>query len=350
MQLSSAAAVWRLARRRPLVLLYHRVADVDVDPWGLAVRPADFERHIRLLSQFYRIVSLASLVKDRGDTEAPHARLAITFDDGYRDNLEDAWPILERYRAPATFFISCAALDSNREFWWDALERLLLRPGTLPPALSIESDGDRMTVGLGDGHYTQREFELHKNWIATDPAPTVRHRAFLDLWSRIRDMNAEDRGRAMDDLCAQGGIPSHARSSHRTMAAEDVRRMSASALVEIGAHTISHGRLAAAAAVEQHREIGGSKAQLEAICQKAVTSFSYPFGGRATYSSETIDIVRAAGFARACAVDPSALWPGFDRWQTPRCFVPPGGTRTLLRHMAAWAKRSGEDRADRRPP
>jgi peptidoglycan/xylan/chitin deacetylase (PgdA/CDA1 family) len=133
--------MWRLARRRPLVLLYHRVADLELDPWGLAVRPVEFARHVRLLSRLFTIVPLASLVPGREAAAGSSGRLAITFDDGYRDNADTAWPVLQQYGLPATFFISCSTLDSGRELWWDTLERLLLWPGTLPARLTVMSAG-----------------------------------------------------------------------------------------------------------------------------------------------------------------------------------------------------------------
>lgn len=333
MHIRSAATVWRLAARRPLILLYHRVADLDVDPWNLAVRPADFERHLRLLSALYEIVPLSSLVPQ---TEPPPRRrqLAITFDDGYLDNFEVAWPILRRHGLPATFFISCSAVESGREFWWDALEGALLRPGNLPPDVFIA--GERIHIDVRARTYSERDCFLHRSWKAGQPSPTARHRTFLSLWARLLDMKGAERDCAIEDLCRQVQAEPAARPTRGAMSPDQVRRLSSSPTVEIGAHGVSHRRLSSASPEEQRSEVVDSKRTLEALCSRPVTSFSYPFGGTDDYSATTLRIVREGGFHRACANHPSPLGDDCDRLQVPRCAVPPGNARLLLRHLASW--------------
>lgn len=287
---------------RPLALLYHRVAALAVDPWGLAVSPADFERHIRVLSKAFELVPLSSL------TAAPRRtglrrRLAITFDDGYADNYEVALPILERYRVPATFFISSSAVESGREFWWDTLERVFLWPSARPAA-----------------------------------APDERQQTFLAVWARLRDLHPRERDLVIEDLCREAGIDVRGPRANRPMNAGELRSLSRSALVEIGAHTVSHRRLATASAEDQRDEIDGSKKAVEAICEMPITSFSYPFGGRDDYSKTTVEIVDTCGLHRAYTAGGGPIGRDVDMLQVPRCFVPPGGVRNLLGSMRRWLR------------
>jgi peptidoglycan/xylan/chitin deacetylase (PgdA/CDA1 family) len=94
-------------RLPPLALTYHGIADVPLrnDPSRLAVRPADFERDVRLLRRWgYRLVTFGQLARLTGAGEgAGHA--ALTFDDGFVDNLTALVPLLRRLDAPATVFV-----------------------------------------------------------------------------------------------------------------------------------------------------------------------------------------------------------------------------------------------------
>ncbi len=83
-------------RPRDIVLLYHRVARIAVDPWGLCVTPEHFVEHLEVLRKCQRISLDQIHVREWfSGTRAP--RVAITFDDGYADNLYQAAPLLEQY-------------------------------------------------------------------------------------------------------------------------------------------------------------------------------------------------------------------------------------------------------------
>lgn len=289
--------------------MYHRVADLDVDPWGLAVRPRDFERHIRLLSTAFNVVPLAAL---QSAARRPHLRppVAITFDDGYADNFENAWPILQRYKVPATFFIPSGPIETGREFWWDTLERAFLSDDT-----------------------TRR---LHGRWRVTDPAPTDKHRSFLSLWARMRELHPAQLDVELAELRDRTGP--HGPATGGPMSAEQLRSLSRSPLVEVGAHTVSHRRLSAAPEADQREEIGKSKKTLEAICGRPVIAFSYPFGGRDDYTQRTVDLVRASGYERAYTACAAPVPHDCDAFQVPRCFVVPGGVTQLLRSVVRWLR------------
>jgi peptidoglycan/xylan/chitin deacetylase (PgdA/CDA1 family) len=118
-RLTSAARLHALLLRRAgVVVAFHRVQDAP-DPHGLSVDRAMFERLCRFFKAHFTVVSLGAFV-DRLERGAPVGRhLAITFDDGYRDNFENARPILERLELPATFFVVSRWLDTDTWPWWD---------------------------------------------------------------------------------------------------------------------------------------------------------------------------------------------------------------------------------------
>src|SRR5437773_7329055 len=134
---------------KSIILLYHRVADVRPDPWSLCVTPQHFAEHLEVLRQQSRPMHLQQLVSRLRDGNLPRHAVAITFDDGYADNLLQAKPALERYDIPATVFVATGNIEQAHEFWWDELERLLLQPGTLPEELRLSIDGKTYRWELG---------------------------------------------------------------------------------------------------------------------------------------------------------------------------------------------------------
>ncbi len=86
-----------------VILLYHRVADLAQDPFGLAVAPAHFREHLSVIRRYSRPISLRQLLSELRNGKLPRRTVAVTFDDGYADNLYAAKPLLEQSDVPATF-------------------------------------------------------------------------------------------------------------------------------------------------------------------------------------------------------------------------------------------------------
>src|SRR5262245_44463727 len=104
-------------RGRPVILMYHRVARVPCDPWGLAVSPERFAEQIDVLVGRRRVIALGALAGALARGDAPRDAAAVTFDDGYADVLTEAVPVLERYGCPATVFLTTGAIGRDGEFW-----------------------------------------------------------------------------------------------------------------------------------------------------------------------------------------------------------------------------------------
>src|SRR5438552_16821331 len=113
----------------PLILMYHRIADEPLDHWDLSVSPAHFEDHLRVICRTRHALPLTEFVKRHmAGTVRPDA-VALTFDDGYVDNLLSAKPRLAAADVPATVFLPTGFLDRPGEFWWDELARFILLEG-----------------------------------------------------------------------------------------------------------------------------------------------------------------------------------------------------------------------------
>ena len=117
---------WFRRRDGPAILMYHRIATPDVDPWGLSVSPERFAEQVQALRARRTILSMDAFVTRLRSGDLPHDAVALTFDDGYLDNLRRAKPILEAADVPATVFLTTGRIGTGKEFWWDELARMVL--------------------------------------------------------------------------------------------------------------------------------------------------------------------------------------------------------------------------------
>ena len=110
------------------VLTYHRIddplAEPDLDPGLVSATPQEFRSQMELLAERYNVVSIHTvLAAQRGEASLPAGAVLITFDDGYRDFAEHAWPVLREFSLPAVLFVPTAFPDQSggAGFWWDRL-------------------------------------------------------------------------------------------------------------------------------------------------------------------------------------------------------------------------------------
>ena len=327
-RLRAGIAYVRAPAGRAAVLRYHRVAEPPLDPWGLAVSPARFAEQLEVLRERFRPLSLRALAEAISRGAIPRRSVAVTFDDGYRDNLTEAKPLLERYGVPATVFVTSGYVASGRDFWWDELEEVCLRAPELPKRVELEVGGERLTWDAGGPVVV-----VPSSWRAWEEPPTPRHALFRALYDRLEVVAHAPRLAALDVLREVTGVERSGEAT--TMSAEEIVRLAEGGLVEVGAHTVTHPALERLSRAQQAEEIGKGRSELEALLGRPVTSFSYPHG---RYGPETVECVREAGFERACTnvKAPAAL--GSPLHEIPRL---PAGDRPgeeLFAQLASWLR------------
>ena len=256
-----------------IVLLYHRVADLRRDPHGLAVRPDRFVQHCEILRQRCDVVRLC-------EANRSLRQVAITFDDGYVDNAGAARSILAAAGLPATFFVTVGRVGQPGQAWWDRLEQIFLDSEITASTIEIEIRGRRL-------------------WADTR-SPRARERAHLALFWRLRPLCLADIESMLADIENQLGVRSFDRESHRWMTVDELRALSASPAVDIGAHTLTHPFLPSLSAEEQWQEIDGSRESLEQLLGTRTSLFSYPYGGPDAVDTVTTELVQKAGYTLAC--------------------------------------------------
>ena len=298
----------RFARRSaPIVLMYHRIADVAWDPWQLAVPPERFARQIDILAREREVVPLSWLAEKLATGRVPRRVAAITFDDGYADVGAHALPVLARHGTPATVFLTTGALGRRVEFWWDRLARTVLAPAVMPPELRLV---------LADGEHV---------WALEDapgdepgPAPPRRHEVYRAVWKSLYLCDDAAREARLDELERQVAAAPPPGPLDRAFDVDEVRAMTASGLVEIGAHTVTHPSLPSLPEPRQRSEIQDSRRACEDLAGRLINGFAYPFGD---YDGVARRLVRELGFAYACSTDPRAVTSGRERHELPRLAV-----------------------------
>lgn len=291
-----------LFQAKCVVLIYHRVKDLELDAQMLAVSPAHFEKQIEYLKTNYKILSLQELIGCLNKKRIPNKSIVITFDDGYADNLYQAAPILVKYNTPATIFISSGMIDSGLEFWWDSLEYIFLAGvATIKKKLEIKIAG------------------INYNWNIekAEDATMVYHK----IQVLIKSLPITERDEKIDELYIWSGLQKKQRTSHAILLKEELEQLSQLKCIEIGAHTIVHPRLENETINIQEHEIVGSKTSLENMIGKKVVSFSYPFGAEKDFSNASVRIVKGAGYNCGLANIQDEVTKITDVYKIPRRLV-----------------------------
>jgi peptidoglycan/xylan/chitin deacetylase (PgdA/CDA1 family) len=260
--------------------------------------------------------------------------VVVTFDDGYANNLHNAKPLLEHYNIPATVFVTSGHIGQEREFWWDELERVLLQPKSLPEKLCLKIDGNTYQWELGEAvDYSEDEYRRDRNQKAWESQPGSRLFFYYSVWQRLQPLQESNQLKALDEILAWADTEPIARSTHRTLTPEEVCTLGQGELVEIGAHTVTHPFLSAHSLAFQRDEIQRSKAHLEALLERSVTSFAYPFGG---YTEETVPLMPEAEFTCACSTVEDIVWRKSDCFQFPRFGVEDWNGEEFAQRLLSW--------------
>ena len=300
----ASRSVWRrraACRPHGLVLMYHRIAEPSADPWDLGVSPGNFAAQLDVLRQFGAVRPLSEMTEALGRASAPCRQIALTFDDGYRDNLISALPILDAAGVEATVFVSSGLTGGESRFWWDTLVRIFLETPHLPERLDITLGGQR-----------------HRWTVGTTPRPGYRRRLLRALWKALVRLEPAMIPEAIGALSDWAAVSPLAAPEDRAMTRAELLRLAGSGQIEIGGHTLTHAALTLVPPAIAAREIADGRAALRDLTGQAVESFAYPFG---MHDKPTAGLVRDAGFKRSCTVAPGIATSETDPFRIPRIHV-----------------------------
>lgn len=258
------------------VLMLHRVQperEGDFSPnRDMAVSPAFLEGFVRDAQQRgYTFASLDHL-SEQLLASSGEKLLALTFDDGYRDNFTAAYPLLKRLGIPFAIYVTTSFPDGEAVLWWDAVEGLLQ---------------DRDHVALADGRVL--------------PCRTSQEKldAFVSLRESIMALPRDGLGDRVNAMFEQARFDWRQMCAAEALSWDDLCELARDPLVTIGAHTVSHPVLSALSAEQACAEMRDSREQIEARIGAPVVHFCYPFGSRNEVGAREFELARKLGFKTA---------------------------------------------------
>jgi len=278
-------------RKRLLIINYHRVLGEPDALRENEVTATDFAMQLGVLARFFKFLPLARAVVALRDGTLPRRAVAITFDDGYADNVTVALPVLLRLGVPATFFITVGFLDGGR-MWNDAITDVIAA------ARGTRLDLRSLGMGVLD--------------IATVEA---RKRALASLLTEWKYLPLAARNARVSELTRAAGssLP-----PSTMMTTAQVQQLAAAGM-EVGAHTLQHPILARLPSAEARHEIVASKRELERITAREVVGFAYPNGRpERDFTGEHRQMVADAGYCFAVTTEYAAAARQADPLRLPR--------------------------------
>jgi len=292
-----------------VIMMYHRVSPYD-EGWSLRpLNPRIFEEQIRYFSRSYAILSLDELARylRRGESP-PKKAVVITFDDGYRDNYLHAFPILRKYRAPATIFLITGHIGGGELFWFDKVRYIVHHTDVKRLELEelgsyrLESASERAVEGativekLIGLPYDRKNFLIRKLFdISGVEVPADLANQLILSWQEVLEMS-------------RAGI-------------------------QFGAHSVTHPALDKLPTARAEWEISQSKRDIERRLGVEVTSFAYPNG---SFHRQIVKCVKNSGFSCAVSGDPMWITPGADPYRLNRVGVAEDPDRTKVSFCGLW--------------
>jgi len=264
------------------ILMYHRVSPMRYAWCPNGVNPYNFDKQMKYLSQNYEIISLNKLaehMRRRRKTELHRKCVAITFDDGYKDNYIYAYPILKKYNIPATIFLTTGYIGTGNLLWWDKVRYLIHH--TYLDKLSLKELGK----------YSLRS-EREKNNSSSM------------IIEQMKTFTEVRKDRIINELLNISGIEIPADLGEEIILSWDEIKEMNNGGITIGAHTVNHRILTNLPLEEARGEIVQSKKDIEKMMGNQVTAFSYPNGD---FNADIAKLVSEIGFTCAVTVLPNKL-------------------------------------------
>lgn len=281
------------AARNAQILIYHRVND-DRDPYFGGIPTLDFERQMAYVSSRFHVLPLSDLVAGLRGGTLPDNAIAVTLDDGYRDNYLHAFPILQRHSIPATIFLTTAAIGSDRQLWHDDVFSAFreTREPTLEPYSPTAARRALTTVPERLG--AQQEFLTY-----------------------IRTLSEAERDAAVSRLREALRVGPPRPAPGLMLSWEEVRTMSGAG-IRFGSHTATHPILSRVDRAHAKREIEDSKRAIEERLGVPVDGLAYPNGTRADFLPETKTLLEEAGYRYAVTTIGGSNEPEQDVYELRR--------------------------------
>ena len=266
----------KISKSQVIILVYHRIGPMT-DKWSNSPLHQElFEEQMNYFSKNFEIISLNNLSEMIAKGTIPEKAVVITFDDGYKDNYEVAFPILKKYNAPATIFLATGPIEQKKLFWWDLVNYVLFHT-------------DMKSIDINDMGSYQLGSEEDKT------------KAGLNIQEKLKKMDNSKKEFIIDELINLTGVNIPEKLGKKyVLSWNEIKRMNKSG-IEFGSHTVTHPILTNVSLDEAKWEIVNSKNCIEENLGTDVKSFAYPNGD---FNDEISSLVESLGFSSSVSVFP----------------------------------------------
>lgn len=300
---------WR-NRNKLLIVYLHSVINEDEPMWEplrahMPVRI--FRQQLEIISRYYEWISLDTAI-DMLAGRRPMRRncIVMTFDDGYRNNMTDALPALEKHGAVPAFYIASGMLNNSRPYWFERFDYVIqhLREAAdvrLGPHAFHFVPGDR--DGLREQYARLRE---------TAKAHFESDREFYEFFDEVSRRLESSCGHALADI--QATDPCSA-----TLSDAEIKELMSSGRATIGSHTVDHFRLDVVDEETCRDQLQRSKATIESLTGQSCDHFCYPNGNM---NGDVAQLVREAGYKSAVTTNSGLNAAGDDPYALRRMHLP----------------------------
>ncbi|MBZ5567592.1 MAG: polysaccharide deacetylase family protein [Acidobacteriia bacterium] len=313
--------LWRfLHRKRVTILMLHATAapangQACWAPLRPQLDPQTLEQWLRLLTRYYKFVSLDDAVEMLAGNRPFHPNsLVVTFDDGYRNNVTGAWPVLRRFGVPATIFVTAGHVQRRQPFWVDRLDYALQHAGDDDHEFQIGNDKVRISASGRN--------ELRQSYQRLRDAAKAVVRQDGEMREELEQIAATleaESGRRLADVFEDDPWTA-------LLSWEEIEALAGTGL-SFESHTVDHvllGRVEDGVARDQ---LLRSKRMIEAHTKRPCRYLAYPNG---SYNARTVEIVRECGYMAAVTVNEGTNRTGADPMTLQRIALPLAGSETEL--------------------
>jgi len=271
------------------VFMMHHVRPASSDAFQpnkhLEISPEFLRAAIeRIRANGYEIISMDEAVDLLKSGYGHHRYAVLTFDDGYKDNLEIAYPILKELKAPFTVFVTSGLVDRTSELWWVALERII-----------AANDEVVFSPAGGEGGLSCR----------TAAEKSICFEKIVDHLTL--EVGEKEQRLIIRALAERYGVDLKALCDTLVMTWDELRTLAADSLVTIGAHTHDHFAMARLQPQEARQDVMAGLKRLEEELGRRPKHFAYPYGKSYAVGLRDADIVRDIGFASSVTTLPGVL-------------------------------------------
>ncbi len=233
----------------------------------------------------------------------------LTFDDGYRDNLDHAYPVLKRHDVPMAIYVATCMPDGTAELWWLALEYAI-------------AGSDRIEVPAGEGTETFECDTVERKYAA-----------YETIYWRLRGMDEEAKRAIARGIAARAGIDMPAVVRDLSMTWEEIAWLAGDPLVTIGAHSVTHPALSRLTDAQVEFEMAESRRLIGEHTRIRPRHFAYPYGDPTSAGPRDFALAARLGFATAVTTRPGVLFPEHGEHLTALPRVSLNGDYQSLRYL-----------------